>query len=165
MELQDKILVKGRREAVFEALNDPEILKQAIPGCEELEATSPTTYQAVVTSKVGPMKIKFKGTAKLSNIVAPHSYTITGEATANIGGKLAQLGGPLIERTSKKLTTEFFSNLENLLAADAPASESEHVSAQQVVTPLEQKESSGSSTALIVVGVVAALALMYFFLA
>lgn len=193
MELADKILVKGRREAVFEALNDPDILRQAIPGCEELEATTPTTYSAVVASKVGPMKIKFKGNAVLSDIVAPSSYTITGEgkggpsghakvavkmnleevgedtmveylATANIGGKLAQLGGSLIERTSKKLTGEFFSNLESLLSAENAISAPYEEAVQAPVINTQDKV-SGPAPMFIAIGTIAALALLYFLFA
>lgn len=191
MELTDKILVKGTREAVFEALNDPEILRQAIPGCEELEAITPTSYRAVVTSKVGPMKIKFKGSAELSEIVPPSSYTITGEgkggpsghakvavkmnleesgddtlveylATANIGGKLAQLGGSLIDRTSKKLTAEFFTNLENLLAADVADSSPSESEVQEIPAASRQDQASGSGVLYLSVGAIVAIGALYF---
>ena len=127
-------------ETVWRALNDPEILKACIPGCETLEKTSDTELEAAVTLKVGPIKAKFKGFVELSNLNPPHSYTISGEgkggiagfakgsadvslredgpdatilsytAKADVGGKMAQLGGRLIESTSKKLASQFFAD-------------------------------------------------------
>jgi carbon monoxide dehydrogenase subunit G len=125
---------------VWEALNDPEILKQCIPGCESLEKKSETELEAVVTLKIGPIKAKFNGQVELKNLKPPHSYTIQGEgkggiagfakggadvtlkedgpdvtvltyeAKADVGGKIAQLGSRLITSTSKKLAGQFFSS-------------------------------------------------------
>ncbi len=137
MELQDQQKINATREVVFAALNDPEILKQCIPGCEVLEKISDTEMTATVTLKIGPIKAKFKGAVELSNLNPPESYTITGEGKggpagfargsadvklvedgsgtilgysvkADIGGKLAQLGGRLIDSTAKKLAAQFF---------------------------------------------------------
>lgn len=145
MQLKESIRINAPRERVFAALNDIEILRQAIPGCEELAATSPTEFTATVSARVGPLKARFKGQVSLSDIVAPESYTLSGEGRggpaghakirsqvkleadgqatilhydvkADIGGKLAQLGGHLVEKTSQKLAAEFFQKFEELVA-------------------------------------------------
>lgn len=124
-------------EKVWEALNDPEILKASIPGCEELEKQSDTQLSAKVKLKIGPVSAKFTGEVELKNLNPPHSYTIEGEgkggiagfakggadvslaedggatilsytARADVGGKIAQLGSRLIDSTSKKLAGQFF---------------------------------------------------------
>lgn len=127
-------------DVVWRALNDPDVLKQCIPGCETLEKKSDTELEATVTLKIGPIKAKFAGSVELSNLNPPYSYTISGEgkggiagfakggadvtlkedgpdatiltytAKADVGGKIAQLGGRLIESTSKKLASQFFSD-------------------------------------------------------
>lgn len=128
-------------EKVWAALNDPKILKDSIPGCESIEMESDTHMLAVVSLKLGPIKAKFKGDVNLVNLQPPHSYTIKGEgkggvagfakggadvtlsengadatilsytANADVGGKIAQLGSRLIESTAKKLSGQFFKNL------------------------------------------------------
>ena len=125
---------------VWEALNDVDVLKACIPGCESLEMKSPTEMAAVVTLKIGPIKAKFNGEVELKNLNPPHAYTIQGEgkggiagfakggadvtlaedgpettlltyqAKADVGGKIAQLGSRLITSTSKKLAGDFFSS-------------------------------------------------------
>ena len=127
-------------EKVWQALNDPEVLKACIPGCESLEKQSDTEFAATVVLKIGPIKAKFAGAVQLKNLNPPHSYRIEGEgkggvagfakggadvtiepdgadttvlkyaAKADVGGKIAQLGSRLITSTSKKLAGEFFSS-------------------------------------------------------
>ena len=145
MELAEEIRINAPRETVFAALNDIEILKQSIPGCEKFEALSPTEFSAVVVSKVGPLKARFTGGVTLCDVVIPESYTMVGEGKggpagfakmrthvhlqddgdstlmryevkAYIGGKLGQLGGALITKTSKKLASVFFKNFEALVS-------------------------------------------------
>lgn len=138
MQMNDSQSIPASREAVWAALNNPDVLKQCIPGCQELEMTSPTEMTAKVVIKVGPVKAAFGGKVTLSDIDPPNGYRITGEgsggvagfakggaaitleaASANetilhyqvesqIGGKLAQLGSRLIDSTAKKLAGEFF---------------------------------------------------------
>ena len=125
MELTGQQLINASREKVYAALNDPDVLRQCIPGCEELNKTSDTEMDATVSIKVGPVKAKFKGAVELTNLNPPESYTIVGEGKggaagfakggakvrlsdlddggtrleydveASVGGKLAQLGGSL----------------------------------------------------------------------
>ena len=147
MKLSDEKRLDAPREEVWRGLNDPDILKQSIPGCESLEQISDTEFEAEVRAKVGPVKAKFKGSVKLTDLNPPESYRISGEGKggaagfakggalvtltedgdgtilkydvdADVGGKLAQIGGRLLEGTSKKLAGEFFDNFENALKGD-----------------------------------------------
>jgi carbon monoxide dehydrogenase subunit G len=137
-------------QKVWEALNDPEVLKATIPGCQSLEMKSPTEMAATVVVKIGPIKATFNGEVTLKNLKPPHSYTIQGEgkggiagfakggadvtlteegtdtilqyrANAQVGGKIAQLGARLIDSTSQKLAQQFFSDFN--AAASAKAAE------------------------------------------
>lgn len=133
-------------ETVWRALNDPEVLKAAIPGCETLEKLSETQMTATVVLRIGPVKARFNGAVELLNLNPPHSYTIAGEGKggvagfakggadvtltpdgedatilaytvkADVGGKIAQLGARLIDSTAKKLAREFFVKLGTLVA-------------------------------------------------
>jgi len=128
-------------DMVWKALNDPDILRRVIPGCQSLEKASDTAMTATVQLKMGPIKATFLGSVTLSNLQRPNAYTISGEgkggiagfakggadvrlredgpsstmltytAKADVGGKIAQLGSRLITSTSKKLAAEFFSAL------------------------------------------------------
>ncbi|MBL4908262.1 MAG: carbon monoxide dehydrogenase subunit G, partial [Sneathiella sp.] len=79
MEMSGVELINASRKAVWTALNDPEVLKQAIPGCQEVEKDGDVSFTATVKVKVGPVKATFKGKVTLSNIDEPNGYTITGE--------------------------------------------------------------------------------------
>lgn len=151
MELTDQIRINAPRALVFAALNDPEVLKQAVPGCEEMRAVSPTEFTATVAAKIGPLSAKFKGSVQLADVQAPVSYTLKGEGKggpagfakvrarvelaedgaatllsyhvqADIGGKLGQLGGALVDRTAQKLAAEFFQTFEILVGAPGDGS-------------------------------------------
>ncbi len=140
MNMQGEERIAASVDAVWAALNDPEILKACIPGCEALEKKSATQLSAIVGLKLGPVKAKFSGEVQLKNLKPPHSYTIQGEGkggiagfakggadvtltadgaetilgytvNADVGGKIAQLGSRLIDSTAKKLAGQFFSNL------------------------------------------------------
>ena len=137
MELADEIVINAPRDRVYAALNDPEVLKRCIPGCEELIKHSDTDLEAKVVLKIGPVKARFGGKVTLDNSGAPGAFSLTGEgsggtagfakggadvtltedggqttlrytAKAEIGGKLAQLGSRLIQSTAKKLSQSFF---------------------------------------------------------
>lgn len=150
MEMQGEERIAARRDIVWAALNDPEILRQCIPGCQSLELKSPTELSASVKIKIGPVSASFSGDVVLSNINAPESYTISGEgkggiagfakggadvvltedgeetvlvyeAKAEIGGKLAQLGSRLISSSAKKLAQQFFADFNAAVTAQAAA--------------------------------------------
>jgi len=86
MDLTGEERIAAPRDVVWAALNDPEILKQCIPGCQNLEMKSPTELMAVVKVKIGPVSATFNGEVLLSNIQAPESYTISGEGKGGIAG-------------------------------------------------------------------------------
>jgi carbon monoxide dehydrogenase subunit G len=154
MRMQGQRNINASRDAVWRALNDPEVLKACIPGCDELEKTSGTTFEASVVQKVGPMKARFKGSVELSDIVEAESYTITGEgkggaagfakggatvhlsddgegtllvyeAEAKVGGKMAQLGSRLIDGFARKLADEFFTRFQEVVEGPAEEPEAE----------------------------------------
>ena len=146
MTMRGEVVLPADRATVWAALNDPEILKRCIPGCQELEKLSDTELQATAKVAVGPVKATFKGKVTLSDIDAPNGYTITGEGQggvagfakggakvhladaepgtrmtydveAQVGGKLAQIGARLIDATAKQLADEFFTNFAKRLSA------------------------------------------------
>jgi carbon monoxide dehydrogenase subunit G len=150
MDMTGEYVIAAPREAVWAALNDVEVLKACIPGCDELVKTSDTTMEAKVTQKIGPVKARFAGAVELVNIDAPAGYTIRGEgkggvagfakgsadvrlseeeggtrlvytAHAEVGGKLAQLGGRLINSTAKRLADQFFETFHDHLSNREPA--------------------------------------------
>ena len=137
MEMTGDYVIAAPRATVWAALNDIEVLKAAIPGCEAIARTSADQIEATVTAKVGPVKASFQGVVTLSDLDPPNGYTIRGEGKggaagfarggakvsltdapggtrlayvvdAAVGGKLAQIGSRLIDATAKKLADEFF---------------------------------------------------------
>ena len=144
MELADEIIINAPKDQVYAALNDPEVLKQFIPGCEELIQHSDTELEAKVVLKVGPVKAKFGGEVILDKSGAPDAFSLSGQgnggaaghakggadvtltadgdttilkyvAKAQIGGKIAQLGSRLIQSTAKKLAGKFFTSFANVM--------------------------------------------------
>ncbi|HSG94382.1 MAG TPA: carbon monoxide dehydrogenase subunit G [Afifellaceae bacterium] len=149
MDLSGEYRIPTSRGRVWEMLNDPDVLRVCIPGCQELEQTADNAFSAKVTTKVGPVKATFNGNVTLENIKPPEGYTITGEgkggvagfasggadvhlaedgaetlltykAHAKVGGKLAQLGSRLLDSTARKLADQFFSKFAEM-AGGAPA--------------------------------------------
>ena len=135
--MSGEIQLSAPREEVWAKLNDAEVLKVCIPGCEELNKLSDTEFQAVATTKIGPVKARFKGKVHLSDLSPPNGYKISGEGEggvagfakgaaivalspkdggtlltynveAQIGGKLAQLGQRLVAGAAKKVADDFF---------------------------------------------------------
>jgi len=147
MKLTEEIRINAPREKVFAALNDAEILRQSIPGCEELEKTSDTSFSARVRTKIGPVRARFAGDVTLSNLNPPESYTLSGQGkggaagfakgeaqvtleedgdgtllkydvSATVGGKLAQIGGRLIDSSARSLAGEFFENFSKAVEGE-----------------------------------------------
>jgi carbon monoxide dehydrogenase subunit G len=150
MELQGERLIPAPPDKTWAALNDPDTLKACIAGCESLERTGDDAFAAVVAVKVGPVSARFKGNLKMSNVVAPTSYTInfdgqggvagfgkgsadvtlspegTGTrlkyaAKAQVGGKMAQVGSRLIDAAASKVAEDFFKAFEAHLSPPAAA--------------------------------------------
>jgi carbon monoxide dehydrogenase subunit G len=148
MEMHGEERIAAPRQLVWEALNDPYVLRDCIPGCQALEKSSDTEMSATVKIKIGPVSATFKGEVMLENINAPESYTISGEGKggiagfakggadvklvedgaetvlsyevkAQVGGKLAQLGSRLIDSTSKKLAGQFFTRFNEVVSEKA----------------------------------------------
>ena len=152
MDMTGERHIAASRDTVWAALNDPDILRQCIPGCETLEMQSPTEMTARVKLTIGPVRATFNGKVKLTDLDPPNSYRISGEGNggvagyakggaavrladdgagtlmrydvkADVGGKLAQLGGRLIDSTAKKLADEFFEKFTLVVGGGAsPAS-------------------------------------------
>lgn len=144
MIMNGEIQLAAPREVVWAKLNDPDVLKACIPGCEELEKTDDQGFRAVAKMKVGPVSARFRGKVTLSDLDPPNGYNVSGQGDggvagfakggakvdltdwgggmllsyqvdAQIGGKLAQLGQRLINGSAKKLADEFFANLARTL--------------------------------------------------
>ena len=149
LEMSGEYVLLVPRKTVWDALNDQDMLKRCIPGCETLEKKSDTEFSAVVVTKVGPVKARFKGNVRLEDLDPPNSYKIVGEgeggvagfakggasvnladaegggtrltykAEANVGGKLAQMGQRLLAGTAKKTADQFFDNFAEALSPGA----------------------------------------------
>lgn len=146
MEFKGDYRIPASRERVWAGLNDPEVLRQCIPGCEAMTKQSDTEYIATITSKLGPMRVRFTGKVTLSELDPPNGYLITGEgqggvagfakgsarvaladdtpgtlltytAQGFVGGKLAQLGARLIDATAHKMAEDFFGKFSEQVAA------------------------------------------------
>jgi carbon monoxide dehydrogenase subunit G len=154
MEMSGEVKIDAPRTEVWAALNDPAILKDAIPGCTALTRVSDTEMNGTVEAKVGMVRATFNGKVTLSNVDAPLSYTITGEgkggvagfangiadvkliedadrtilrytARGQVGGKLAQIGARLIDATAKQMADQFFANLAKRVN-EGPLLKAEH---------------------------------------
>ena len=152
MQMTGQYRITAPREAVWDALNDVEILRACIPGVEEIEKTSDTAFTAKVRAKVGPVSARFAGAVTLSDLDPPKGYTISGEGKggaagfakggakvrleedgeatllsydvdAQVGGKLAQIGSRLINGTAKKMADDFFARFAETVGGPAEAAE------------------------------------------
>jgi carbon monoxide dehydrogenase subunit G len=189
MNLSGEHRIEAPRQAVWAALNNPEILKQAVPGCETIEKTSDTEFTATVKAKVGPVSARFAGVVRLSDLDPPNGYTITGEGKggaagfakggakvrlsddngatmlhyeveAQVGGKLAQIGGRLIDGTARKLAGEFFDNFAAAVAGPPPAADKAAEAAVPTAQPPAPAPGSGLPQSVWVVGVIAVVAIL-----
>ena len=148
MTMNGQVQLAASRDVVWAKLNDPEVLKSCIPGSEQLDKISDNEFQAVATVKVGPVKARWKGKVRLSDLDPPNSYRISGEGEggvagfakggakvalsdadgsgtklaydveAQIGGKLAQLGGRLINGVAKNYADQFFANFAKAVGGE-----------------------------------------------
>jgi len=150
MQMTGEQRIAAPRQRVWEALNDPEVLKASIPGCQSLEKVGEDQFEAVAEVKIGPIGARFKGNVQLSDLDAPNGYTINGqgnggvagnakgaarvrlsddgdgtlvsyEVDAEVGGRMAQLGGPIIDATAKNLAGKFFSKFGEVVGGEALA--------------------------------------------
>ena len=154
MKLSGSYQINLEKQKVWEALNNPEILKQAIPGCEDFKKNSDTEFTATATNKIGPFNASFTGNINLKEINAPNSYTIEGSGNspvgfasgsakvnledseegtkltytveANVGGKIVQVGSRLINMTAKKMADKFFHTFTELISSKKISRETEN---------------------------------------
>lgn len=167
MELTGQERIAAPRAQVWQALNDPEILKACIPGCESIEMLSPTEMKARVALKLGPVKASFSGQVTLSDIDPPNGYTISGEGsggsaggakgsaqvrltddgngsllsyrvTSQVTGKIAQLGARLVDSTGQKLAGDFFARFNEVVQQTVA------LTAQQPGLPAESERTAGA---------------------
>ena len=165
MKLSGSYQINLEKQKVWEALNDPEILKKTIPGCEKFKKNSDTEFSATATNKIGPFNASFTGNIELKDLNPPNSYKITGSGNspvgfasgeaevkledengetkliytveANVGGKIAQVGSRLIDMTAKKMADTFFSKFSELVSNKSKILKAETVS--DVRVPREKK--------------------------
>jgi uncharacterized protein len=146
MEMKGEQLVPATQQATWEALNDPQVLKACVPGCESITPAGDNAYEVLMVARVGPVSAKFKGKLTLSDIVPPQSYSISFEGQggaagfakggakvnlvaedqqtkllydvkANVGGKLAQIGSRLVDAAARKVADDFFKNFNSRMSA------------------------------------------------
>lgn len=147
MEMSGEQLIAASQQATWEALNDPDVLKACVPGCESITPVNENEYQVLMTAKVGPVSAKFRGRLSLSDIKPPQSYSLAFEGQggaagfakgaaqvkltpqgadqtrlsydvkANVGGKLAQIGSRLVDAAARKVADDFFQNFNKKMAS------------------------------------------------
>lgn len=187
MKMSGEKRIGAPRDAVWQALNDPDVLKACIPGCETLERSGENGFTATVKAAVGPVKAKFSGEVTLSDINPPESYTISGEGkggaagfakggadvkltedggetvltydvNATVGGKLAQVGSRLIDSTAKKMADKFFENFRERLSPNiGEAAESPAKTASDAE---DTKPTGGLSPVIWIPGVIAVVVVL-----
>jgi carbon monoxide dehydrogenase subunit G len=152
MTMTGSVVLPADRASVWEKLNDPDILGRCIPGCEEIERTEDNGFRAVARVSIGPIKARFNGKVRLSDIDAPTSYVISGEGEggaagfvkgsakvrladvpegteltydvdAMIGGKMAQLGGRMVNGIAKRQADDFFAKFEAIFKPNGEAAD------------------------------------------
>ena len=179
MKLTGSYKINLEKQKVWDALNDPEILKQAIPGCEEFNKKSDTEFSAKATNKIGPFNATFSGDIELKDLNPPNSYKISGSGNslvgfasgeaevkledtdkgtnliysveAQVGGKIAQVGSRLIDMTAKKMADIFFGKFSELISSEKNE-EKENSLEVDSKTP-ETKIYYGYITAAVVLGI------------
>ena len=170
MELTETYTLPVPQHKAWEALNDTEILRASIPGCDSIEPDGENAYAVALSASVGPVKARFKGRMELTDIDAPHTYTIVFEgqggaagfgkgqthvklepegddatkltytATAQVGGKLAQIGSRLVDGAARKLAGEFFRRFGEQLTGGAANVQAETIISGDTATPADESE-------------------------
>ena len=185
MDMSNSVVLPAPQTQVWAALNDPEILKQCVPGCESIERIDDNAYQVAMTVAIGPVRAKFKGNLRLTDIDAPNAYTLQfdgqggaagfGKGTARvkltpedagtrldyvvnaqIGGKIAQLGSRLVDGVSRKMADEFFESFRVALAASmAPAETPAAAASTEIAAPARRGAIPAWGWALLIIAAAA----------
>ena len=189
MKLSGSYQINLSKQKVWESLNDPEILKKAIPGCEEFKKNSDTEFTATATNKIGPFNASFTGDIELTDLNPPNSYKITGsgnspvgfasgeatvkledhengtnliyEVEANVGGKIAQVGSRLIDMTAKKMADIFFGKFSELITNEDNSS-GKQLTDEKIDQTIEVKPKKQNQKILIFASFVAIIAILVF---
>jgi carbon monoxide dehydrogenase subunit G len=170
MELTETYTLPVPQQKAWEALNDTEILRASIPGCDSIEPDGENAYAVALSASVGPVKARFKGRMELTDIDAPHTYTIVFEgqggaagfgkgqthvklepegddatkltytATAQVGGKLAQIGSRLVDGAARKLAGEFFRRFGEQLTGGSDNAQAETIISGDTASPADESE-------------------------
>ena len=193
MKLIGSYQINLEKQKVWEALNDPEVLKKAIPGCEEFIKNSDTEFTAKATNKIGPFNASFTGDIELKDLDPPNSYKIFGsgnspvgfasgeasvkledhdngtklsyEVQANVGGKIAQVGSRLIDMTAKKMADIFFGKFSELISKDENLSrELPDISEKSSVDPVINNKKPNQKILIFSAIVLAVAIIIYSFL-
>ena len=189
MKMQGKKLIQSPQQDVWKALNDPVVLKQCIPGCEEMQKLSDNDFSAKVNAKVGPVSLTMMGDVHLSDLNPPVSYRMTGQGKggvagfakggadirlenkggatlisydvdAQVGGKLAQIGSRLIDSTARKMADDFFSRFVAIVeSGEKPTGESPPVPSRQDAGPAKSDMPANQGGHLVLWLILAAVAL------
>ncbi|AXE97111.1 CoxG family protein [Paraburkholderia hospita] len=176
MELTETYTLLVPQQRAWEALNDMEILRASIPGCDSIEPDGENAYAVALSAAVGPVKARFKGRMELTNIDAPHTYTIVFEgqggaagfgkgqthvtlepdgdeattltytATAQVGGKLAQIGSRLVDGAARKLAGEFFRRFGEQLTGGSGDVQAESGDSGDTASPVDDGEAAADGS-------------------
>lgn len=195
MEMKAQQSVAAGRRRVWDALNDPEALQAAIPGCESFERSGENQFTARITNRIGPVKASFGFVIELSDLDPPNSYVLHGkgqggaagfangsarvsleddgdntvlsyELDASVGGKLAQLGGRLIDGAAKKLADEFFSRLGEVIAGEEEeAAQDAEVDEPETADEPEAGSRPASATLIRIGAILLIAAVLFYWLA
>ena len=173
MQMTGQRLLPVSPQQAWNALNDPQMLKACIPGCESVTETSPNQYEVLMAARIGPVSAKFKGKLAQSDIVEPQSYTLAFDgqggvagfgkgkaevrldaveggtqlsytATAQVGGKIAQIGSRLVDAAASKIADEFFASFEKALTAQAQSGIQETPAMQAAEAPPSSPDNTGA---------------------
>ena len=190
MKLSGSYQINLEKQKVWEALNDPEILKQAIPGCEEFRKNSDTEFTAKATNKIGPFNASFTGDIELNDLNPPNSYKISGsgnspvgfasgeanvkledhqngtkltyEVEANVGGKIAQVGSRLIDMTAKKMADIFFKKFSEVISKETITSKDQADIEEEISeNQISKKQKSNNKTLYYSASILVAAIIIY----
>ena len=190
MKLSGSYQINLEKQKVWEALNDPEILKQAIPGCEEFIKNSDTEFTAKATNKIGPFNASFTGDIELNDLNPPNSYKISGsgnspvgfasgeanvkledhqdgtkltyEVEANVGGKIAQVGSRLIDMTAKKMADIFFKKFSEVISKETITSKDQIDTEEEISeNQISKKQRSNNKTLYYSASILVAAIIIY----
>jgi carbon monoxide dehydrogenase subunit G len=165
VEMTGEQLIPASQQDTWKALNDPDVLKACVPGCESIAPVNDNEYQVQMTARIGPVSAKFRGRLSIFDVKAPHSYSLAFEGQggaagfakgaaqvklspegkeqtrlayevkANVGGKLAQIGSRLVDAAAKKVADEFFHNFNDKMSTPAEETVVAHAQPEEHAAP------------------------------